>query len=201
MPIAGPILGAQIAAKFATSGFTGAQTVTFSMALGNGIITNILATNIFSGTTVGIGPGPGTGTGKVVGLVGPIVGQNIYTMMVAKGFTGAQTLTTAMAIGSAFAEHITLMGIVTSVGGPVAIGSGIGPIVGIVGATLGASIFQMLSASGFTGAQTLSTAMAVGDGIALSMSTAIVNTVIVGVPAPPLLGPIPVAGIETGKLI
>lgn len=201
MPIAGPVLGSQVAAKLASSGFTGAQTLSFSMAIGNGIINNILAVNIYSGTTVGIGPGPGIGVGKIVGLVGPIVGQNIYTMMLSKGMTGTQTLTTAMAIGSAFAEHLTLMGMVQSTGAPVAIGSGTGPLVGIVGPLLGTSIMQMLTASGFTGTQTLTTAMAIGDGIALSMATAIVQTVITGVAAPPLAGPIPVAGVETGKLI
>ena len=66
---------------------------------------------------------------------------------------------------------------------------------------MGAQIFQFLTAAGFTGAQTIQMASGIGNGVALSMSTAIVQTTIVGVPAPPLAGPIPIGGVETGKLV
>ena len=200
MPLAGPILGTTILRYFAASGHTGAQAANLAMAIGNGTINSILATNVYNGSSIGTGPGPGSGTGKVVGLVGPIVGQNIYTFMLSRGFSGSQVLNQSIAIGNAFAEHILTAGIVTSLGAPTAIGVGTGPIVGIVGITVAASILQFMIAAGMTGAQNFNLAGAIGDGIALSMSTAIVQTTIVGVPAPPPTGVFPAAGIETGKL-
>jgi len=200
MPLVGMLLGQQIALKMTQKGFTGSQQLNFANAVGNGVITNILATNIYNGTTLGTGPGPGTGTGKISGLVGPVVGQNIFTMMTARGFAGSQQLNTAMAIGEAFAEHILSFGIVNALGGPTAIGTGTGPIVGIVGTLMGQSILTYFSTAGFTGSQILNTAMAIGDGIALSMALALVTTTIVGVPAPPPAGPVPIGGVETGKL-
>lgn len=195
----GILLGQQINLKLVSKGFTGSQTLIFSTAIGNGIINSILATNIYSGATIGTGPGPGIGIGKVVGLVGTVVGQNIFTMMGSHGIAGSQSLNTAMGIGEAFAEHVMSLGIVNSAGAPVAIGTGTGPITGVLGAPMGQMIMSMLSSSGMVGSQSLNLAMAIGDGIALSMSTAIVNTVITGVPSPPT--PIPTAGVETGKLI
>ena len=201
MPLVGPVLGAGILAKFAQFGFTGAQATNFAMAVGNGVVNNILATNLYVGTGVGTGPGAGVGTGKVSGVVGPIVGQNIYTFMVAKGFSGSQLLNKSMAIGMAFAEHITALGIVNSISAPTAVGVGTGVIQGVIGIPMGQMIFTFFSASGFTGAQALNEALAIGEGIALSMTTAIVNTTIVGVPAPPPTGPVPIGGVDNGKLI
>ena len=200
MPLAGPVLGTTIFRYFTSFGFTGAQASSMAMACGNGIVNNLLATNFYTGTTIGTGPGPGSGTGKLIGLVGPVVGQNIATFMAASGFTGAQMINTANAIGLGVAEHVTAFGIVTAVGGPTAIGTGTGPLVGVVGPIMGQMIFTFMTAAGFTGAQALSTAMAVGNGVALSMSAALVQTTIVGVPAPPPVGPFPSMGVETGKL-
>ena len=201
MPLTGIILGQQITQKMALKGQAGSQTVNFANALGNGIVTSILATNIYNGSTIGTGPGPGVGIGKVSGLVGPIVGQNIFVSMTSKGFSGSQQLNTALAIGEAFAEHILSFGIINSTGGPTAIGTGTGLITGIVGLLVGQQILTFMSASGFTGSQSLNLAMAVGEGIAMSMAAALVTTTIVGVPAPPPAGPVPVGGVEVGKLV
>ena len=200
MPLAGPVLGSQIFAKFTAKGFTGSQTLNLSIALGNGIVNNILATNFYSGTTIGTGPGPGTGTGRVSGIVGSIVGTNIFTFMTARGMTGSQALNTAMAIGEAFADHMNL-GIVNSIGGPTAVGSGTGVILGVVGVTMATSILTFMTAAGLTGSQNFNIASAIADGVALSISTGIVTTSIVGVVPPPPAGPYPAGGVETGKLI
>ena len=201
MPLTGIILGQQITQKMALKGQAGSQTVNFANALGNGIVTSILATNVYNGVTTGMGPGMGVGTGKISGLVGFVVGMNIYNMMIAKGFTGSQQLNTALAIGEAFAEHILSFGIINSTGGPTAIGTGTGLITGIVGLLVGQQILTFMSASGFTGSQSLNLAMAVGEGIAISMAATFVITTIVGVPAPPPAGPVPVGGAEVGKLV
>jgi len=206
MPLTGIILGQQITQKMALKGQAGSQTVNFANALGNGIVTSILATNVYNGVTTGMGPGMGVGTGKISGLVGFVVGMNIYNMMIAKGFTGSQQLNTALAIGEAFAEHVSSLGIVNSTGGPVALGAppifgGKGAITGIIGSLVGQQILTFMSASGFTGSQTLNLTMAVGEGIAISMAATFVITTIVGVPAPPPAGPVPVGGAEVGKLV
>lgn len=198
MPIVGSVLGGLISSQLAASGFVGPQMPVLAMAIGNGIVNTILATNVYTGATVGVGPGPGVGTGVVVGLVPTVVGGNIITMMTSSGIIGPQSPVLANAIGTAFVTHMA-MGVVTSAGAPVATGKGTGTIAGVVG--VGLQISSMMAASGLVGAQATILAMAIGNGIELSMLSAIVNTVIVGVPAPPPAGPIPMGAIETGKLV
>ena len=200
MAINGSILGQQILGQFASKGFTGSQSANFANAVGNGIVTNILATNIYQGTTTG-SMGAGVGTGKASGLIGPLVGLKIYDAMIGKGWSGSQQLNMAMAVGEAFANHILAFGIVNSSPSPtlppVAVGVGVGTITGIVGATMGQSILSFFSSAGMTGSQIENTSKAIGSGIAESMSAVIVNTVIVGVISPP---PTPTVGAEIGKL-
>lgn len=200
MSLSGPIFGTTLLRYFTAVGFTGAQLPQFSSALGNGIVNNILATNVYNGVTVGIGPGPGIGTGKVVGLVGPIVAQNIFISLSARGFTGSQLLNMCLGIGNAFSEHILTFGIINSTGTPVAIGTGSGSLFGIVGTLLSTSIYTTLVSVGLAGTYSSTLASGIGDGLALSMSTALVTTTIVGTPAPPPAGPIPLGGVESGKL-
>jgi len=63
------------------------------------------------------------------------------------------------------------------------------------------SILTWMTTFGLVGSQNFNIAGAIGDGIALSMATTIVSTVIVGVPALPPLGPFPMGGLEVGKLL
>ena len=196
MPLVGPVLGGLILGQFAAQGFTGTQSTQLAFALGNGIVTNILATNIYQGTAVGTGTGAGVGTGIVQGVVGPVVGANIFAMMSAQGFTGTKSFNTALAIGNAFATHI-LQGIVQSTSAPVAIGTGFGKILGVVGPAMGATILGFMTAQGLTGTKTINMANAVGNGIANSLNIAVVTTTIVGVGYPP----VPAGGVDIGKLI
>lgn len=196
MPIAGPVLGGLIISQFAAQGFTGPKQPQLAMALGNGIINSILATNVYQGLATGIGTGAGVGTGILIGLVGPIVGGNITAMMAAQGFTGVKMIQLANAVGNAFSAHMAT-GIVQSTSTPVAVGTGFGKILGVVGPAVGSSILGMMAAQGFTGVKMAQLAMAIGNGIANSMAIATVQTTIVGAGYPPA----PLSGPEFGKLI
>ena len=196
MPLAGPILGALITAEFTAAGLTGTQQLTLAMAVGNGIATNILATNIYQGNSVGVGTGAGVGTGTIKGITGVVTGALIYGYMLQNSLTGTQGLNLANAIGNAFATHIAT-GIVTSTSTPVANGVGIGQIKGVVGSGLGVSIFGFMGASALTGTQALTLANSIGSGVADSLALGIVQTSIVGAGYPPT----PTSGIDIGKML
>jgi len=196
MPLAGPVLGSLITAQFSAVGFTGTKQLTLAMAIGNGVITNILATNIYQGNSIGIGTGVGVGTGTISGITGILTGALIYGYMLQNGLTGTQGLNMSNAIGNAFATHIAT-GIVTSSSTPVASGTGIGFIKGVIGLGLSASIFGFMSASSFTGTKTIDLANSIGNGIADALALGTVNTKIVGAGYPPT----PLSGIDIGKML
>jgi len=196
MPLVGPVLGNLILAQMSAQGFTGSKTLQLAMAIGNGIVTNILATNIYQGTATGIGTGAGKGTGFVVGVVPPVLAGAINAKMAQKGFTGTKMLQLSLAIGIAFSTHI-LMGQVQSLSVPVAVGVGNGSLKGIIRAAMGGSIMAMMSAQGFTGTKQVNMAMAIGVGVASVLSKARVITTIIGVGYPPS----PTTGTDIGKLI
>ena len=195
MPLIAPVLGSLIFAQLSAKGLVGVKTFQLSQAIGNGVTNYILAAAIYQGVGIGTTPGVGVGTGTIQGIVGPIVGQNIYIQMLAQGLIGAKAMSMASAIGSAFASFIAT-GIVTSTCAGMAIGTGIGTIIGLIGPAMGASIFSMLTAQGLVGAKTFQLANAIGSGICISMSLGIVTTVIVGAGFPPT----PMTGVDIGKI-
>lgn len=196
MPLAGPILGGLILQEFLRKNFTGSQNSNLAMAIGNGVITNILTTNFYQGQSIGIGTGAGIGTGKIYGITGFVTGNLIHIEMLAKNLKGSQGRNFALAIGTAFATHIKT-GIVTSISTPVVSGTGTGRLKGIVGATLGNSVYGMMLVSALTGSQNLNLAMAIGIGIAKAIKLGIITTTIVGVGYPP----VSVTGTDIGKMI
>lgn len=193
------VFSAQLQQSFTLFGLAGSMAPALSTALGNGIINSILATNIYNGATVGTAGPIGNGTGKIIGLVPNLCGLNITTGLLMSGIVGAQAANLGNAIGFAFANHITALGIVTSVGSPVAIGTGTGVITGIVSTVMAQSILASCASSGLTGSMISGLANGVSVGIALSMAATVVQTVIVGVPFPPPLA-VPAISVEVGKL-
>jgi len=196
MPLAGPVLGGLITAQFAAVNFKGTQNITLAMAIGNGVVINFLATNIYQGQAVGVGTGVGIGTGTIQGIVGPVVGTLINGFMLKSNIKGTQAINMANAIGNAFATHIAT-GIVTSTAAPVANGTGFGLIQGVTGIGVAASIYAFMQASGLTGTQAANLSFAIGDGIAAAIKIGIVQTTIVGAGYPP----VPTAGVDIGKML
>jgi hypothetical protein len=175
------------------------------MAIGNSVANTILASAIYTGTSVGLGLGVGASTGFVTGsvIIGPTVTALIFSQMTAAGLAGTANLQLASAIGNAVAMHMATA-IVQGVSSVVAIGTGTGVIVGVVGPMLGAAILAQMTAMGLTGSATPQLSMAIGDGIALAIQASIVTTTIVGVavgPIPPVFPPIPSIGTDMGRLV
>jgi hypothetical protein len=196
MPLAGPILGGLIAKEFASVGFSGTQSLSLAMAIGTGIVVDIQSKNFYQGQSVGIGTGAGVGTGTIKGIVGPTVGTLIYGFMFQNNLTGTKARDLANAIGNAFANHI-VAGIVTSASIPVANGTGIGMLKGIVGISVAASIYSFMKVFGLTGTQSANLSFAIGDGIAAAIKAGIVQTTIVGGGYPPS----PTSGTDIGKMV
>jgi len=194
--LSGSVLGNLINQQMLAMGLKGTKAPLFSTAVGTGIVTSILASNIYVGQSTGIGTGAGKGTGMVLGIVGPAVGMSIYGQMQSQSLKGTKSLQLAMAIGNAFAMHI-LSGQIQSVSTPVVVGTGTGKLQGIAGPLIATSIMGFFTAMGFTGTKLLQMATAIGNGIASSMASAQVMTVIVGGGYPPS----PLSGVDTGKLM
>jgi len=194
--LSGSVLGNLINQQMLAMGLKGTKAPLFSTAVGTGIVTSILASNIYVGQSTGIGTGAGKGTGMVLGIVGPAVGMSIYGQMQSQSLKGTKSLQLAMAIGNAFAMHI-LSGQIQSVSTPVVVGTGTGKLQGIAGPLIATSIMGFFTAMGFTGTKLLQMATAIGNGIASSMVSAQVMTVIVGGGYPPS----PLSGVDTGKLM
>lgn len=197
MPLSGPVFSGLLMAQFSAVGFTGAKLLQLSNGIGNGVANYLLASAYYQGVSTGIISGAGVGTGFVQGVVGPVTGSNIYSMMTAFGLTGSKSLQMSNAIGNAFASFIAL-GIVNSSSIGMAVGTGTGKILGIAGPAMGSSILGMFSAVGFTGSKLPQFSNAIGNGICNSiLSLGIVMTTIVGGGYPP----IPMTGTDIGKLI
>lgn len=196
MALAGPVFSGLLMTQFAAQGFTGAKLLQMSNAIGNGVANYLLASAYYQGTSVGIIAGAGVGTGFVQGVVGPVTGANIMSMMTAVGFTGSKALQISNAVGNAFASFI-VMGIVNSSSIGMAVGTGTGKIIGIAGPAMASSIMGMFSAVGFTGAKVPQLSSAIGNGICNTiLSSGIVITTIVGGGYPPS----PSTGSDIGKL-
>jgi hypothetical protein len=203
MPLVSTIFSGLLVKELVDQGLRGIKTPQLAMAIADGITTNILATAVYQGVGTGLGVGIGMGTGAVSGLIGPNVAFMIFNSEWMQNILGAKAFQLATAIGNAFANFI-ITATVTSTCATVAVGSGTGKIVGLVGEAMGMSIFGMMSAQGLVGANTLQLATAIGQGICNSITvSAIVNTFLVGVPigpVPPFFPPIPVSGPDIGKL-
>jgi len=196
MPIAGPIFGGLLLGQFSAMGFKGTKIAQLAMAIGNGTANYLMSAAIYQGAGVGTTPGAGVGTGFVQGIVGPAAGANVMAMMTAMGFKGTKIMSMSMAIGNAFAQYIK-MGIVQSSCLGMAIGSGIGKII-VVGPAMGASISGMMMAMGFKGTKAVQFAMAVGNGLCLTItSMGIVTTIVAGAGYPPT----PMSGADIGKIM
>ncbi len=196
MPLAGPVFTSLLMQQFSSVGFKGSKLMQMCAAIGNGVANYLLSSAIYQGTGVGIIVGAGVGIGRVNGIVGPVVGTNIMSMMTSMGFKGTKISQLSMAIGNAFANFIK-MGIITSTCTGMAVGTGVGKLI-VVGPVMGTNIASMFASVGFKGAKIQQFAMAIGIGICNSItSTGIVQTTIVGGGYPPS----PSSGADIGKII
>ena len=205
MPLVGPVLGGLILSQMTSHGLAGSATPQLAMALGNGIVTNILATGTYVGTSTGLGLGSGTSTGFITGpaIIGPSVTGLILTNMTAVGLAGLSVPQLADSIGQAFAAHMATA-LVVGVSTIVGIGAGVGTIVGIIAPTMGAVIYSQMLAAGLAGTASIQLANAVAMGISTAISTSIVTTTIAGVAVgvvPPAFPPIPATGVDSGKIV
>jgi hypothetical protein len=197
MPLSGPVFSSLLMSQFAAQGFTGAKLLQMSNAIGNGVSNYILSSAYYQGVSTGVGPGVGIGTGTIKGIESPIATSNIQVAMLSQGFTGTKTFQLSSAIGNAFSSFI-YTGIVNSSSAGVAVGNGVGKLLGVVGQVMSLSILNMFYSVGFTGSKILQLSNAIGNGICNTiLSVGIVTTVIVGGCFPV----VPMTGVDIGKII
>jgi hypothetical protein len=122
-------------------------------------------------------------------LAGPMLGSIILIQFAAAGFTGTSLPQLSQAIGNGVVMNVLSSAIYTGTSTGLGIGAGIstGMLSGgvCIGAYVGLSIQLQMMAMGLTGTQASAFAMAVGNGVAAHMVSAIVQgtSTVVGIGA------------------
>lgn len=112
--VTGAALGGLIFTQMTAMGLLGEKAQTLANAVGKGIAAH-MALAIVQGTSTIVGIGAGTGV--VVGVVGPAVGAQIFTMMSAQGLIGQNAIQLANAIGNGVALAIQSSTVTTTITG------------------------------------------------------------------------------------
>ena len=173
----------------------------FSMAMGEGIVESFLSMNQVITTDVGFITS-GTGKGKLSGLNDQALFALVSSQMMGNGIKGVQMISMAQGISKAVVQHFTSMNMVDTTHMGVALGTGVGKVLGLVPAMMSASIVSKMMGKGIKGTMLLPLVNAVSNGFCTHvMTTGIVNVAIVGSPAPLIIAvPIPGAGVGKGKV-
>jgi hypothetical protein len=116
-------------------------------------------------------------------ISGPLLGQQIFSMFTASGFTGSMSFTTAQAIGNGIINSILATGVYQGVS--TGLGLGVGVSVGTPPTTLTGGIVMPsivsnlillnMTAQGLAGSKTQSMAYAIGNAVSSHMLTAAIQ--------------------------
>jgi len=201
MALNASILSKLILGQCSAQGLNGADLPKFSKAFANGLITSFKSMNKVITTDVGVMT-TGSGKGKMVGLTASVLTQLTTGFLMGNGILGSKMMPLAKAVCNATVMHFTAMNIVETKHTTVALGSGIGKVMGLIPATMEAKIIQEMASQNFKGTMLYPLVSAFSKAFCANvMAMGIVNVVITGSPAPLILGaPVPSAGSGTGKV-
>jgi len=201
MALNGGLLGKLIFAQCASKGMIGSEMANFSSAFGEGIVESFTTMNQVITTDVGVLTA-GAGVGKMSGLVPNALTGAVLPLMMGQGILGPNAKDLAEGICNATVMHFNAMNVVNTTHTTVALGSGVGKVLGLTPPVMQAAILAKLTAKGYSGTMMMPLVSAFAQGFCTYvMATAIVSVVITGTPAPLILGaPIPSAGVGQGKV-
>lgn len=201
MALNGGILGKLIFAQCASKGLVGMEMSNFSAAFGEGIVEAFTSMNQVITTDVGVLTA-GSGVGKMSGLVPSALTGIVLPLMLGQGMLGPNAKDLASGICTATVMHFNALNVVQTTHTTVALGSGIGKVLGLVPAVMQAKILSKMASKGYSGTMMMPLVNAFSSGFCTYvMASAIVNVVITGSPSPLILGaPIPSAGVGQGKV-
>lgn len=197
----GNLLGSQIMSKLSSKGMTGSMMPSFSMALGEGIVSSFLSMNNVITTDVGFMTA-GSGKGKMSGLNEQMLFGLVSPLMLTNGIKGPQMIPMAQAICSAIVQHFISMNMVETTHIGVSLGTGVGKVTGLTPSVMTMAVVSKMLSKSIHGAQLEPLVKAVCQGFCSHvMATGIVNVAIMGSPAPLILAvPIPSSGVGKGKI-
>jgi hypothetical protein len=202
MALNGKALSGIMLGQMASKGLAGSSTPSFCEALSEGIVTGFLSQNQVTTVDTGLLPSgaPGVGTGKMVGILGPALFGATMPLVAGGGIVGSSSTGMIQAICDAIALHFNSANLVNTTHPTVAIGSGVGKILGLNGSGIASIAIGQMTSKGIAGTKMPSLVKAICDGFAINvMATAIVNVTIVGAPLLILGSPVPSAGAGSGK--
>lgn len=201
MALSSTVLSGLMLGQLASKGLFGIDTPKFCQAFSDALVTSFIAANQVTTNDVGVMT-QGVGIGKMIGLVPVTLSGLTFGYCVASGLIGTGTQPLCEAVANAVCLHFLAMNIVNTTHTNVALGTGVGTVSGIVPEVMSAVMLAKLSSSGITGTEMKKFTDAFAKGFSNHITSAsIVNVVIMGVPAPLVLGaPIPSTGVGIGKV-
>jgi len=201
MALSGGQLGKLILAQCASKGITGLDMPKFSTAMGEGIVESFKEMNKVTTVDVGVMTS-GSGKGKMVGIIPNALSGMVIPLMMGQNLQGIKMKDLAEGICFAVAIHFNTMNMVETTHSTVALGTGVGKVLGLTSTKMESKIMEKMKAQNFDGTMLKPLVKAFSIGFCTNvMATAIVTVVITGAPAPLILGaPIPSAGSGKGKV-
>lgn len=201
MPLSPNILAKLIQAQCAGKGIIGKDMTNFSTAFAKGLITSFKSMNQVMTMDTGVMTS-GTGIGKLTGLSPDILAKLTAGMLASNQIIGSNMKDLAEAVSKATVTHFLATNQVNTSHTTVALGSGVGKVMGLTPAAMEAKIMGEMSSVGFKGTSLAPLVSAFSKAFCSHvMAMGIVNVAITGCPAPITpAGPIPSAGVGKGKV-
>jgi hypothetical protein len=203
MALNGKALSAIMIGQMGSQGILGTAMPGFCEALSEGIVTGFLSQNQVTTVDTGVLPAgaPGVGIGKMAGIVGSAMFGVTMPLVASGGFLGTKSTGLIKAVTEALALHFTSTNIVNTQHPTVAIGAGVGKVLGLSGAGIASIAIGLMTSKGIAGPQMPGLVKAICEGFAINvMATGIVSVSIVGAPLVTPGGTVPSAGSGTGKI-
>ena len=196
-------LSAIMIGQMGSQGILGTAMPGFCDALSEGIVTGFLSQNQVTTIDTGLLPAgvPGAGTGKMAGIVGSAMFGVTMPLVASGGFLGTKSTGLIKAVTESLAIHFTSANIASTKHPTVAIGAGVGKVLGLSGSGIASIAVGLMASKGISGPNMPGLVKAICEGFALNvMATGIVSVSIVGAPLVTPAGTIPSAGSGTGKI-
>lgn len=201
MALNGSTLGQLMKAQCLSKGLKGTMIAPFCLAMGEGVVTSFVQMNKVQTMDVGVLT-VGVGKGKMLGLLPQPLLQAAVPLMLSQGLKGTKSKDFMEALCNATALHFNAMNEVSTTHTTVALGTGIGKVLGLTPNSMVSLIKSKMAAKNIKGEKLEPLVKAYCTAFCnVVMSTTTVQVTITGVPAPlVVLVPIPSVGSGQGKV-
>lgn len=198
MAITGSAMESNIRSALNARGMMGVAVQPTSNAIGFAIATVLTGMSNAASIDTGIGPGAGSGIGQFTVVIDSSLGGLITGKAQSYGLIGRYTQSYCYGVAEGIARTIRT-GMTSTTHAPVAVGTGIGRVIGaaLSGGTVSGLIMGNMSANGMQGQYMPTLSRAIGEGFAAWVPSVVIQIMISGAPGSP---PVPTGGTGIGTI-